>query len=231
MNNPKPLITVAYTDANRKAIIAELRRAAARANPTPDAFDENLSDEEAAALERIRDAAAWYLSVKEAYPTWPSFGAQKDQLRDIETAATKFLKAASNMLPALWFSIMSRTNGLPDEDADALQEYFRGDSDVLDRAFRNVRAIRQGAQRTRESIGQKRSNTAPRETRPLRDFIGRLAVIYEGAIGKKAGVSTYGGKRGGPFVRFVTACLRPIDPAACTSALGDQVRLVLKGRN
>lgn len=89
-----------------------------------------------------------------------------------------------------------------------------------DKIIHDLRKLSKNIKSTRDFYGKHRKEQVPRDRRgrppeTFREwFIQRLAIIYENTTGKKArkpSKNPYTGKYGGPFFRFVNACVQPIE--------------------
>ncbi|MEE8249466.1 MAG: hypothetical protein V3R59_04480 [Gammaproteobacteria bacterium] len=210
-----------YSPDDRKAITDALLSAARGDKPTSEVLGIALEH-----IEHIEDIATIYPGLKRAVATFPYVPERKEQLKRLANTAEKFLKAVSEVHPALWRDIDAQADALPERDSYSLRAYATGDEQAKEPTMLLgitpflPQAARAAIEAMRPPKQGSKQNTA------IAEFASGLVPTYEGVTGRKANADysdtyTEFRGRGGPFVRFVAACLGPIDPDAVSPALGD----------
>ena len=217
-----------YGDADRREIATALERGAP-SEIAPAALN--------AAIHRIEDAATEYLALKGATQPFPARGEQRKQLDRLSNARPSlFKKAALALHPALWPSIAMRAEELSHDQQVKLIRPLREPDDMDAETMMRYRSIIQAAAaKARRDIKELSSKPGPRVHILVAHFAWSLAPIYEEITGKapKAHrIPSYerSRERATPFVRFIEACLKPIDEAAVKPNLGEIIYKFLPKR-
>ncbi len=194
-----------------------------------------------AAIHRIEDVAMDYLARMPAVPSWPSRSEQRKQLDRLHRAKKSlFKKAALALHPALWPSIALRAEGLtPGEQRGLFFPITGPDGMGLEAMVRHAAIIQAAAERASKDLRERKSKRGPKKHVVAVWFAWRLIPIYESVTGKepKAYFSeNYPadgnfGQRDTPFVRFVAACIEPLDAAAVKANLGEAIYSYLRGQD
>lgn len=202
-----------YAEDDREEIKAKLRRA----SPSDHATSEQLD----AAICQIDDLATEYLLRKECIPERPTPTELRRQLDRLCRSVRKdrFIKAAADLHPSLWIDIALHLKA----SDPAYRRISRAEKLNVSELLPYDRKVRRAASCALTTLRNKRRKTGDRKNIYVAWFAWTLLPIYEQFSGKK--LSPYSLRKSQPFLEFLEACLKPIDPAAVEvrSLLGQRV--------
>ena len=173
-------------------------------------------------LHQIEDVAAKYFALEKAFQTDEGSPPRSDQRKQLNrlASATKsitFRKAVLALHPSLWLSIAMRIDALDSDDWRKLFGSTESDPNIL---LAHAKTIREGAHRTLDDFQGRRSKTGPKKHMLAVWFARQLIPLYEKTTAKKAR-AYHTEHSAGPFARFVTACVRPLDPEVVEDRLNE----------
>ncbi len=206
-----------YSDEDRRAIIKSLKKAVRLKEadaPPIEAFYP--------LLHQIEDIAAAYVALEKAFRSdkgLPSREFQRKQLKRLADATKliTFRKAVLALHPSLWLSIAMRIDTLDSEDWRKLFGSPEVDPNI---SLAHAEAIREGAHRTLEDFQGRRSKPGPKKHMLIVWFARQLIPLYERTTANRA-TAYHTAHSAGPFARFVTACVRPLDPDVVEDGLNE----------
>ena len=206
--------TFCYSDDDREAIAAQLRKIA---SGTPEELIQSI-------ISKIEDYVVLeFLALDRFFSSPETPAMRRKKLSRMEKAATEMLNAAADMDGSFWLNVFMDTDGLPMKKR---LKIYDGDMDTLLGVTPLIAAT---AKKMGEPKRKRRPGPRANRNMAIARFADGLKVYYEGVTGKKANAhfspNATGplAPRAGPFVSFVATCLKPVCPEAITPQLGETI--------
>ena len=218
-HEPPQFDQLRYSDEDREHIAGSLK-SAARLDPHGDPPLRDIYP----LLNQIEDIAAAYVALDQAIKLasgWPSRSDQRKQLARLAGANNPkvFRKAAVALHPSLWFSMALDDVVLDWKHWRDLLTATEFDPEIL---LPHASAIKAAAQQAWAALEGQKSKPDPRKYALHVWFARQLISIYEETTGERA-TAYHTEHEPGPFVRFIMACLEPIDHEVKESALNEAI--------
>ena len=210
--------TSCYSDDDREAIAAQLRKLASGAPLDEESIQSAIGEIEDRLVPRFLALDRFFSN-----PETPAM--RREKISRLEYAAAEMLDAAADMDASFWLNVFMATDGLP------LEKRLKIHDGNMDTLLGMTPLIAATAKRMSKSSLGRKTRPGPRANRntAIASFAYGLTPLYEGVTGKRANAYSSPnatgqlGSRAGPFVSFVATCLKPVCPEAITPQLGETI--------